>query len=66
MPPLNGSLPAGPQLANASDARWFSPDWPVISLPTGVNGTYERLQLAAANEVTAPMGGLVYGTTTLK
>jgi hypothetical protein len=57
---------AGPRLVSASDAQWFSADWTLITLPTGVNGTNERLQLATANEVTEPMGNLVYGRTILK
>jgi hypothetical protein len=56
---MNSSLPAGPQLVSLSDARWFSSDLPHIDLPTGVNGTYERLQLATANEVRTPLGNFV-------
>jgi hypothetical protein len=48
---MNQSLPAGPQLVNVSDARWFSSSSSVITLPTGVNGTDELLHLATANEV---------------
>jgi len=47
---MSPSLPAQPQLVNLSDAQWVSSDWPQIFLPTGVNGTYEWLQLATANE----------------
>jgi hypothetical protein len=56
---MSALLPTGPQLVNSSDARWFSSDWPHISLPTGVNGTYETLQLATANEVRTPLGNSV-------
>ena len=56
---MNPSLPAGPQLANLSDAHWFSSDWSHIALPTGVNGTDESLQLATANEVRTCLGNFV-------
>lgn len=56
---MSPSLPAQPQLVNLSDAQWVSSDWPQIFLPTGVNGTYEWLQLATANEVRTPLGNFV-------
>jgi hypothetical protein len=52
------SLPAGPQPVNLSDAGGSSSD-SHIDLPTGENGTFEKLQLATANEVRTPLGNFV-------
>jgi len=56
---MNPSFLVGPQLVNLSDAHWVPSDLPHIALPTGVNGTYEMLQLATANEVRTPLGNFV-------